>query len=109
MTRIEFIRSERESDEEPMPFRRMEKPAPVVVLNRTSRTARCFAAGRLTIWLARWKASEKPKPSIVWKVLKTSIVSVVARFWSWISGAARARGKAGARMRGRRRIFVMFG
>lgn len=103
VTRIEFMRSERESEEDPIPLRRMEKPAPVVVLNRTSRTARCLAAGRLTIWFARWKASEKPNPSIVWKVLEVSIVSVVARFW--MEDDAKMRGRAGKRMRGR--VYIL--
>lgn len=94
VTKMEFMRSERESEEEPIPLRRILKPAPVVVLKRTSRTARCLGAGRLTIWLARWKASEKPKPSIVWKVLETSIVRVVARLVRERSGSASARGRA---------------
>lgn len=49
-----------------MPMRRMEKPALVVLLKSTSRSARRSSEERLTIPFARWKASENPKPSIVW-------------------------------------------
>lgn len=106
VTRMLFMRSDLESEEDPIPLRRMEKPAPVLVLKRTSRTARCLGAGRLTIWFARWKASEKPKPSMLWKVLETSIVRVVARLVR--SGAAMASGMA-APMRSVGKIIVVVG
>ena len=60
-----------------MPFRRIVRPAPEVVLKRRSRISRCCFVGRLTITLARWKASETPNPSIVWYFLLRSIVIVV--------------------------------
>jgi hypothetical protein len=54
-----FIKSLLLFDVEPMPLRRIEKPAPVVVLKSKSKTSRCFGACNLTIRFARWKAARR--------------------------------------------------
>jgi hypothetical protein len=72
--RMVFIKSLLLFDVEPMPLRRIEKPAPVVVLKSKSKTSRCFGACNLTIRFARWKAALMPKPSMVWYCFVASTV-----------------------------------
>lgn len=95
-----FIQSERESTDEPRPLRRMVKPAPEVELKRRSTRAVRLGSGILTIRLARWKASEIPKPSIVWYFLLGSTVIFVVDCLGPSWGIARtAIGSAAAAMR----------
>ncbi|KAL2172932.1 hypothetical protein VTG60DRAFT_110 [Thermothelomyces hinnuleus] len=79
----------------------MESPAPLVVLNKTSRARRCPSSGSLLICTARWKASEVPNPSILWYVVDRSTVRVVPacrcwRAWAawWLPRACRPRWSA---------------
>ncbi len=68
-----FIQSDWLLGLEPIPVRKMLKPAPAVRLNSRSISSRCFVLSDMfVIKLARWKAKLKPNPSIFWKVLERS-------------------------------------
>jgi hypothetical protein len=74
----------------PMPLRTMEKPAPVVVLKRRSMTSDRLGSGRFMMPFALWKASEHPKPSIVWNFCDRLTVIVLEACRGSTAGEAAA-------------------
>lgn len=76
---IVFMKSELLLGDDPMPLRRMLKPAPVVRLKSRSSSSFCLVLSDIfVIKFALWKAKLNPKPSIRWYVWERSTVIVFA-------------------------------